>query len=88
MQTKVTKKGETIYFSLSEKESDKKLKFNERLFFYLENQFFGYVSTFDKNNLSDYCDPRKLKKKVPLQDLRRIIPKGNILNLYINEYNE
>lgn len=35
MLTKLTKKGELIYFSVVEKESDKGVKFNERLFVYL-----------------------------------------------------
>lgn len=83
--TKTSKKGETIYYSLVEKQSERGLSYNQRLFILLEGHYFGYTKDYDKRNLGAF-DVNKLKVQVPLQDLRKIVPKDDKLALYINQY--
>jgi hypothetical protein len=45
IQVKEMNNGDVVYYSIVEKESEKGLSFNKRLFFLMENQFFGYLSS-------------------------------------------
>lgn len=75
----------TVYFSVVEKESERKFSMNKRLLLMLDNYYLCYFSqpNIDFPLTNEYVE-KNAKLKVPLQQINKVVDKHEDKKIIIN----
>lgn len=50
----------------------------------VDEKYLGYIQEYNRKDLEASCDISKIKKKIPLKDIRRILNINKEITLMIN----
>ncbi len=71
-----------VYYSSSEKQSEMKISWKERILILLEGQYIGYISNPAQIKTTDYIDPTLAKYIVLLRDLVKVKVENKTLTIH------